>query len=456
MVNLPQAPLNNLLRTAHSYGVPSDQITRFIQAGYIPQPKQLQFHAAARLADLPNGPTRIALGGARGPGKSHSSITQVVIDDCQRYPGLKVLFLRQVGKSAKESFSDLRERTLKHTPHDYKEHSGRLFLPNGSRVIIGNFNRESDINKYIGIEYDVIVVEEATQLSEKKINELRGSLRTSKPNWRPRMYFTTNPGGIGHQWFKRWFVQPWRRGEERDTRFIPSNYKDNAFLNREYIDYLESLTGVLGRMWRDGDWDIGAGQFFVNWDYDLHVIRPFTIPEHWPIWASLDYGFSHPTAVYWHTKSDDGIIYTIAEHVKPRWLVAQHARAIKDITGSFNHMRVSDLEAFPAGRDCFIRSKDREAKSIAEQYAAEGIKLHPAEVNRINGAAELLKRLGNPEAGISPTWFIFDTCVDLIDCLPGLQTDPNRPEDVLKVDADMEGVGGDDPYDSVRYGLMTP
>jgi hypothetical protein len=447
------AELDRLLLAAKTAGVQREQIGRFIRAGYIPQPKQLEFHAACRLADAPGGPVLIGYGGARGPGKSHASVEQAAVDDCQRIPGLKVLFLRKIGKAAKESFNDLRQKTLHHVAHDWSAHSGVLSFPNGSLIVIGNFYNEADIDKYLGIEYDLIVIEEATQLSEDKFNKLGGSLRTSKPNWRPRMYLTTNPGGIGHQWFKRRFVLPWRAGRETETRFIAGNYKDNKFLNREYIDYLLSLTGVLGRMWRDGDWDIGAGQFFVHWDYERHVIRPLSVPDHWPVWASLDYGFSHPTAVYIHTRNDS-TVYTIAEHVQARWLVPQHAKAIHETLYRFGRRTVDDLEAFVAGHDVFAERGNSDGKTIADQYQDAGIKLTPANIGRISGAAEMLRRMGDPEAGIAPTWQIFDTCPRLIECLPGLQTDPNRPEDVLKVDANEEGLGGDDEYDGARYGLM--
>lgn len=436
------------------------QIGRFLQAGYVPQPKQMMFHAAARLADLSLGPTLIGMGGARGPGKSHASIEQAAVDDCQRVPGLKVLFLRKVGKAARESFSDLRRKTLAHVAHDYSEYAGVLKFPNSSLILVGNFLREDDIDKYLGIEYDLIVIEEATQLSEDKFNKLRGSLRTSKQNWRPRMYLTTNPGGIGHAWFKRLFVMPWRkaqagRGIETDTRFIPANYRDNKFLNKEYIVYLLSLTGVLGRMWRDGDWDVGAGQFFTNWDYERHVIRPFNegiVPVHWPLWVSLDYGFQHPTAVYWHTALEN-TIYTVAEHVASRWLPQQHAVEMVRITKKLGR-DVDDLESFVAGPDVFAERGDSQGKTIADQYLDCGITLTPANNGRVAGAAEMLRRLGNPEANIDPTWFIWDTCPRLIETMPALQHDPKRVEDVLKVDADPEGLNGDDPYDGARYGIM--
>jgi hypothetical protein len=58
-------------------------------------------------------------------------------------------------------------------------------------------------------------------------------------------------------------------------------------------------------------------------------------------------------------------------------------------------------------------------------------------------------------AGIVPTLFIHRRCARLLDCIPSLLHDPNRPEDVLKVDADEDGVGGDDAADALRYLVAT-
>jgi hypothetical protein len=76
-------------------------------------------------------------------------------------------------------------------------------------------------------------------------------------------------------------------------------------------------------------------------------------------------------------------------------------------------------------------------------------------MDRINGWAEILQRLGDPDAGFAPTLFIHQRCARLVECLPSLQHDPNRPEDVLKVDTDEDGVGGDDPADGLRYLVAT-
>jgi len=160
--------LARCLRAAREAGMAREQISRFLKAGYVPQPKQMQFHAAARQADHSLGPTLIAMGGARGPGKLHISIKQAAIDDCRRIPALTVLIPRKVDKAARKSFGDLRRKTLEHVAHDYREYSGLLLFPNNSMILVGNFLREDDIDKYLGIEYDLIVIEEAIQLSEEK------------------------------------------------------------------------------------------------------------------------------------------------------------------------------------------------------------------------------------------------------------------------------------------------
>lgn len=451
-----QENLKRLLLAAHAAGCPRDQIERFLQAGYIPQPQQLKFHAAARAADFPHQANKVAAGGDRAGAKSHAIISQIAIDDCQRYPGLDTLYLRRIGKAAKKAMEQLREKTFRNIPHEWNRNTGLVEFKNGSTIVIGNFRDDADIEKYQGIEYDLIAVEEATQLKQETKDLLRGSLRSSKPGWRTRLYEAANPGGRGHSDFKAEFVIPYREGRETDTRFIPMSWQDNVFVDPEYVKYLNSLTGNLRKMWRDGDWDVSAGQFFSTWRENTHVIRPFTITPDMPLWASLDYGTTHPTAVYWHTRIGE-MIYTVAEHVEQRQLVPYHAGRIKEITRQLNH-KLGDLETFVAGHDVFANRGDSTGRTIADQYAGEGIFLERANIDRVNGAAEVLKLLGGQDDKgnwlYKPGWQIFNTCTRLVACIPEMQTDPKRPEDVLKVDADQDGFGGDDPYDAARYGLM--
>ena len=186
------------MQEAKAAGCPADQIERFLQAGIVLQPRQLAMAAAARECDKPNGPTSVLVGGARGGAKSHWMICQLAADDCQRVNNLKCLWLRKVGKANIEHLNDLRHTALAGVPHEFRQQDGIMKFKNGSRIICGHFENENDIDAYLGLEYDIIAIEEATTLTWTKYRNIRSCNRSSKPGWRPRDYNTANPGGVGH------------------------------------------------------------------------------------------------------------------------------------------------------------------------------------------------------------------------------------------------------------------
>lgn len=438
------------VHAAKSAGCPPDQLRNFVRAGIVLQPKQLAFAAAARQCDQEGGPTEVALGGARGPGKSHAMLCQLG-DDAMRYPGLKALLLRKVGATAKEGFEALLPKTIGRLGR-YTPSQGIFRFGNGSWIRLGHFQNESDVDKYLGLEYDVVAIEEATLLSHAKKTAIFSCCRSPVgAGWRARKYLSTNPGGIGHAWFKERFVRPFQQGCETDTRFIPCTVDDNRFASADYIRFLDSLTGWLKRSWRYGDWDIAAGQFFTTWQREVHVVRPVEVMHGWRTWLSLDYGFRHFTVVYLLAQGDDGDVFYVDEHAQRQWLVPRHADAMKAMLHR-NGVDDRRIEATVAGSDVF--SRERDGGTVADDYAAHGFELTPANTDRINGAAAILRRLGDMDAGIPPRMFVSERCSQLIECLPSLEHDPHRPEDVLKVDCDENGLGGDDAYDSARYGLM--
>ena len=436
-------------------GCPFDQMLNFVHAGLVHQPQQLVACAAARLCDQSDGPTAIGFGGARGGGKSHWLFAQLGADDCQRLPGLKCLLLRKVGKSNLEQLTDFRHRLFARLPHKFTAARGLLTFANGSRIIAGHFQCEQDIDAYLGLEYDVIGIEEATTLSARKYNDIVTCCRSSKPGWRPRVYATTNPGGVGHVWFRNRFVQPFQLRLERDTRFIPATIRDNSFTNPEYRATLENLTGWQKRAWLDGDWDIAAGQFFTTFRREFHVVDDFPDGRAVQWVAGFDYGFNHYTVALLGAYDVDGNLFIVDEHAARGWVPERHAEAIKamcqrhGVTLNPKHRFSLPLSRFVAGQDLFTRQSN--GLSIAQQYADLGISLRAAHPDRVNGWAAILRGFGDPAAGVKPTLFIHRRCTRLIETIPCLQHDPNRPEDVLKVDSDEDGVGGDDAADALRY-----
>jgi hypothetical protein len=438
-------------------GCPKAQMENFVRAGLLLQPKQLKFAAYCREADLANGPKMISTGGGKGSAKTHGVYCQIFADDCQRVPGLKVLILRKILKGAAEQFDDMRRKLLSNLRHEWRAQRSELNFPNGSRVIVGNYKDERDIEKYMGIEYDVINLGEATQLPFSRLQGIRGCLRTSKPNWRPRMYFDTNPGGVGHQWYRGQIIVPWLEKRETTTRHVQVTVDDNQFVDAEYKATLQSYTGWMRKAYLDGDWDIAAGQYFTNFRREVHALSDYDDTRAVEWFAALDYGFAHYTAVLLGCRDGDGNIFIVDEHAERLWLPQRHATAIKAMLARHKigerKMSVEDLKRFVAGADVFSRQSD--GTTIAAQYSRLGISLRCANTDRVNGWAEILQRFGDVEGGVKPTLFIHKRCGRLLETLPALQHDPNRPEDVLKVDCDEDGIGGDDAADVLRYLVAT-
>jgi hypothetical protein len=326
-------------------------------------------------------------------------------------------------------------------PHDYKQ--GQVSFPNGSRILIGGYKDESDIDKYLGIEYDGIVVGEATLLSERKFDMVRGSLRTARDDWRIRLYFDFNPGGIGHGYCKRRFVQPMKEKSETDSRCFYMNYRDNKFCPPEYVQYLESLTGDLGRAWRDGDMDIFEGQAIPLWRHERHVIPPRELPASWPMWRAIDWGYAKPYCCLWFKKDPDrGRIYVIREAYQELLTDRNQARQVIDMT--LPNEKIYFTFADP--------SLIKERKNInnvitttAQEYAAEGLHVVEADNDRLSGKRKVDRVLADLPDGL-PGLLVFDNCTNLIRTLPDLPRDPLKPEDV---DTRAE----DHAYDTLRYGL---
>ncbi len=445
-------PLEEFSQRGLKAGCLPSQIKNFLLAGIVLQDRQLAASAAARWCDRADGPTAVGYGGARGGGKSHWLLAQMGADDCQRMPGLKCLLLRKVGKANLEHLDDLRKRLFGRLRHEFSAHRGTLTFANGSRIIAGHYQCPKDLDAYLGLEFDLVGVEEASQLTLQKFQDISTCCRTSKPNWRPRIYSTTNPGGVGHAWYRAQFVAPMQDGRESETRFISARVGDNQFNNPEYRKILEGLTGWQKKAWYFGDWNIAAGQYFTTFRREVHVVEDFDDRRAVEWFASMDYGWTHLSVFLLGCRDGDGNIFIVAEHAERKWLPDRHAAAVKAMLARHG-LTVERLRRFVAGADVFSRQSD--GSTVAAQYARLGITLRTANMERVGGWAEILQRLGDVEAGVVPRLYIHRRCARLIECLPSLQHDPNRPEDVLKVDADDEGVGGDDAADALRYLVAT-
>lgn len=405
-------------------------------------------------------------GGAKGGGKSYG-MRNILLLRRFEYPGTTGAIFRRSYPDLDANHIQPLFRQFPKLREYWNSTNKILTLPtNPSSTLEFRYcAKEADVDAYQGREYDDLGIEEAGQWTETMISRLRGSNRTSKPGIKPRTILTGNPGGIGHSYLKRVFVEKRYNERERphDYNFIQALVDDNPALLDNDPDYVHRLNTepneALRKAYRFGDWDIFAGQFFSELTRSIHLVKPFPIPDHWNRFGSYDFGFNHPGGFGWFASDEDGNVYMYRELIQAQLRVDQFAEKVT---------RFKDTEKlYPivAGHDCWAKrhsliNKDQaEPPTIAEEMAKHGIQLKGAVIDRISGAAQVRSYLAlreNERGEKKPRFFIFDTCPVTYECLSRMIFDPDRPEDVLKVDAvDGDPMTGDEGYDIVRYGLMS-
>ncbi len=419
------------------------------------QPKQRAFEDAVEVTPV------TLYGGARGGGKS-KGVRDIMLKRRVLYEGTHGGIFRHTykeleGNHIRPIFKD--HPNLRPFWNDSKK---LLTLPNGSTLEFCHAENENDVDLYQGREFEDLAIEEAGQWTEPMFRKLLGSNRSSKAGFKPRCLLTGNPGGIGHTWLKRIFVERRFNNLERpaDYAFIQALVDDNPALLENDPDYVHKLESepneALRKAWRYGDWDIFAGQYFGEIRRDVHFIPPFTIPAHWNRFGAYDYGFNHPAAFGWFACDTDGNVYMYRELIKAQTRVDQFAQEL------LKHDETPKLYPITAGLDCWTKRNtinERSPPTIAEEFAKHGLYLQRAAVDRVQGASQLRNYLAwqNLASGRkTPRLYIFNTCPITFDCLTRMQHDPLHIEDVLKVDAsEGDPMTGDDPYDMIRYAMMS-
>lgn len=368
----------------------------------------------------------IAYGGARGGGKSWA-VRQKSMLLALNYAGIKILILRRTYPELRENHIRPLQKLLKDIA-EYKETEKVFNFPNGSRIKFGYCDSEADTLQYQGQEYDIIFIDEATQFTEYQFQTLTACLRGAN-SFPKRIYLTCNPGGVGHNWVKRLFIDKHYKGSEdaADYRFIKAGVYDNPALlqhDKGYVKMLENLSPRLQKAWLYGDWDIFEGQFFEEFDREIHICSPFPIPPHWRIYRTMDYGLDM-LAVLWIAVDEQNRAYVFRELYKPNMLISQAAEAIKSMTNE-------PIYATLAPPDMWNRRQET-GKSVADIFAQHGILLSKSSNQRVQGwlaMKEWLKPMDTIEGErCTAALQIFPNCVNLIRCLPALQTDSKNPND---------------------------
>ena len=403
-----------------------------------PNPKQEQFFLASA--------RHIAYGGARGGGKSWAMRRKFVLL-AFRYPGLRLLLLRRTLPELNENHLLPLEREL--CPAVPYHATQRAFLfPNGSRIKLGYCDREADVFQYQGQEYDVIGLEEATHFSESQMQFLTTCNRSVRIDFSPRMYYTCNPGGVGHAWVKRLFIDRNYRNSEQaeDYVFIPARVTDNPVLlksNPQYLKTLENLPEHLRKAYLDGNWDVLEGQFFQEFDRSRHVVDPTRLPMEWKRFRAMDWGYNDPCCVLWFAVAPDGKLFVYRELYLRKTLSSEIARRVKALSEG---ERIAYTVASP---DAWQQRgmKGAEGESIAEVFSRNGVPLLQADNARVPGWQRVREALAVSDDG-RPELSIFSTCKNLIRTLPALTFDAHDCEDVSDLCEDHAP-------EALRYGLMS-
>ena len=252
--------------------------------------------------DVVRGHRYTLYGGARGGGKSYILrwIMVILLVDwaargfqnvrvaifCEDYPALKDRQMSKVRIEFPPWLGKLNEG----------EKEFRLHKRFGGGVIC--FRNLDDPSKYMSAEFAAMGVDELTKNNLDIFDLLRGSLRW--PGIHDCHFMgATNPGGIGHLWVKRYFIDrdlpDHLESMKKEFAYVRALATDNPYNSPEYISELKSLPDKLRKAFFEGNWDTFEGQVFEEWDTDQHVIDDFKVPVNWTFACGLDWGHRAPS-----------------------------------------------------------------------------------------------------------------------------------------------------------------
>ena len=405
----------------------------------------------------------IMYGGARGGGKTDAGIVWMLKDtENPLYRGLVI-------RRNSEDLTDWIDRASRMYPH--AQITGKpavIRFPSGAVIRTGHLKDDQAYTKYQGHEYHRMLIEELTQIpSEESYLKLISSCRSTVPGLNPKIFLTCNPGGKGHQWVKKRFIQghkPMTAFKDPISRrlrmFVPATVEDNPALleqDPEYVAFLDSLPEPLRSAWRKGDWDVFAGQYFTEWHPDVHVIdeetarsRGYnnTLNKHY---MGIDWGFSAPFCALWCQVTRHNRVFFYRE----LYGTDRHPKEWAEMIWKANSKTNTDIDMSLADPSMWAKnplswnSPDRAMytdKSIADAMHSQVENMVPANNSRVNGWRNMAQ-LMHWTSKQNPNFYIIKgTCENLVRTLPDMVRDEKNPEDV---DTDLE----DHAVDACRYAL---
>ena len=469
-------------------------------------------------------------GGAAGPGKTVALLWEAIIQ-ANNVTGSDTLLLRRTYPELESSLlAYFRRDVPKNLYKKFHETKHVVTWNNGSTTRFGYCRNENDVYRYQGAEFLFIGLDELTHFTLKQWQFLTSrnrcpvkTDRAGKPV-KPCMAGATNPGNIGHAWVKAlWVDQKPPAGFEQAELYNPDDYafirawlSDNPIYadDADYRKTLSTLPEHLRRAFLDGDWNVFAGQYFDIFDYGRHTARPeeLRLEPWWPRWISIDWGFQHNSAVYWHCAVPGNDVARVSWPVSSEAQAEPYAEAYSRQPTANSHRNETfarsstvgcELSAVSPGaqsqglhgsRDTEHETRNADpriityrefvqnglsprmlAQGIAERTGRENISeivLSPDAFAHRTAESSIAEQLGDvlvanglprPAPAVddrvggwqfmyarleSNAWLITENCAKLIECIPTLVRDNARHEDIRKME-------GDDPADAARYGLVS-
>jgi phage terminase large subunit len=443
------------------------------KVNWFPQKRQLTCLEACGLAYLlvgaragPPVASVIGYGGAAGGGKSDALIGIAILAGAH-FPGISIAYFRREYPQLEGlGGAILRSHELMSSWAHWNGSERRWTFPNGSRLQFCHAKDELDVHSYQSQQFDIVLIDEATQFTRYQYRYLLTRNRATKDGITPFMVLATNPGGPGHSWYKVEFadlphevptdveVEP---GQFEKHIFIPAKLEDNKILETRdpaYRKKLENSPETTRRQLLEGDWSAFEGQYFASWRQDIHVIPT---PKDMRAWLEstrnhrkfrcLDYGLDC-TACYWVDVASDGRLTVYRELYKPNLILSKAARTIMDAT--------TDLEQIAytvASPDLWNRRQDTGASGVdgLKRGGWKGV-INEADDRRVAGwehMAEWIEPYDDPNTGKPASNLVFfDCCGNAIRQIPMLIRDANNPNDVSGKVEDHAG-------EAIRYGLMS-